>query len=69
VVERFLDLLAAADIECALRLVAADIEYENVSLPTAHGRERMRRLFGTGYERGGGSRSACTPSQLMAQPC
>jgi limonene-1,2-epoxide hydrolase len=54
VVERFLDLLAAADLEGALQLVAADIEYENVSLPTVHGRERMRRLFSAGYERGGG---------------
>jgi limonene-1,2-epoxide hydrolase len=54
VVERFLDLLAAADLEGALQLVAADIEYTNVSLPTVHGRERMRRLFSAGYERGGG---------------
>jgi limonene-1,2-epoxide hydrolase len=54
VVERFLELLAAADLEGALQLVAADIEYENVSLPTVHGRERMRRLFSAGYERGGG---------------
>jgi limonene-1,2-epoxide hydrolase len=54
VVERFLGLLAAADLEGALQLVAADIEYENVSLPTVHGRERMRRLFGAGYQRGGG---------------
>jgi limonene-1,2-epoxide hydrolase len=54
VVERFLELLAAADLEGALQLVAADIEYENVSLPTVHGRERMRRMFSAGYERGGG---------------
>jgi limonene-1,2-epoxide hydrolase len=54
VVERFLALLAAADLDGALQLVAADIEYENVSLPTVHGRERMRRIFGAGYERGGG---------------
>jgi limonene-1,2-epoxide hydrolase len=54
VVESFLNLLAAADLEGALQLVAADIEYENVSLPTVHGRERMRRLFSAAYERGGG---------------
>jgi limonene-1,2-epoxide hydrolase len=54
VVESFLDLLAAADLEGALQLVAADIEYENVSLPTVHGRERMRRLFSAAYERGWG---------------
>jgi limonene-1,2-epoxide hydrolase len=54
VVERFLELLAAADLDGALQLVAKDIEYTNVSLPTVHGRERMRRVFGAGYERGGG---------------
>jgi limonene-1,2-epoxide hydrolase len=54
VVERFLELLGAADLEGAMKLVASDVEYENVSLPTVHGRERMRRLFSTGYERGGG---------------
>jgi limonene-1,2-epoxide hydrolase len=54
VVERFLACLAAADLEGALQLVAEDIEYENVSLPVVHGRERMRWLFGAGYERGGG---------------
>jgi limonene-1,2-epoxide hydrolase len=32
--------------------VAADIECENVSLPTVHG--RVRRLFSAGYERGAG---------------
>jgi limonene-1,2-epoxide hydrolase len=54
VVERFLQLLAAADLDAAMKLVAPDVEYENVSLPTVHGRERMRRLFGVGYRRGGG---------------
>jgi limonene-1,2-epoxide hydrolase len=54
VVERFLELLAAGDLEGALQLVAPDVEYENVSLPAVHGRERMRRLFTAGYERGGG---------------
>jgi len=54
VVERFLGLLAAADLDGAMELVAPDVVYENVSLPTVHGRERMRRLFSAGYERGGG---------------
>jgi limonene-1,2-epoxide hydrolase len=54
VVERFLELLAAADLDAAMKLAAPDVEYENVSLPTVHGRERMRRLFSAGYRRGGG---------------
>ena len=54
VVERFLELLGAADLDGALQLVAPEVEYENVSLPTVHGREHMRRLFSAGYERGGG---------------
>jgi limonene-1,2-epoxide hydrolase len=54
VVGRFLELLGAADLDAAMKLVASDVEYENVSLPTVHGRERMRRLFSAGYERGGG---------------
>jgi limonene-1,2-epoxide hydrolase len=37
-----------------MELLAADVEYTNVSLPTVHGRERVRRLFRAGYERGGG---------------
>lgn len=57
VVERFLDLLQRNDIAGAMELVAVDVEYENVGLPTVHGRERMRRLFealvrpaGAGFE-------------------
>jgi hypothetical protein len=69
VVERFLELLAAADLEGALQLVAADVEYENVSLPTVHGRERMRRLFSARTSAAEGSRSTCTPSRLMARLC
>jgi len=44
-VERFLDLLCAKDIEGAVELLAVDVEYANVGLPTVYGRERVRRLF------------------------
>lgn len=56
-VERFLDLLCAKDINGAVDLLAADVEYVNVGLPPAHGRERVRRLLratlglsGAGFE-------------------
>jgi limonene-1,2-epoxide hydrolase len=45
VVERFLDLLRAGDIDGAADLLGADVEYTNVGLPTVRGRERVRRLF------------------------
>jgi limonene-1,2-epoxide hydrolase len=45
VVERFLDLLRARDVDGAMDLLAADVQYENAGLPTIHGRERVRRLF------------------------
>jgi limonene-1,2-epoxide hydrolase len=57
VVERFLELLGAGDVDGAVELLSADVEYENVGLPTVHGRERIRRLFratlgrpGAGFE-------------------
>jgi limonene-1,2-epoxide hydrolase len=46
VVERFLSLLRAKDIDGAAKLLAEDVEYVNVGLPTVHGRERVRRLGG-----------------------
>lgn len=56
-VERFLDLLRAEDVDGAAELLAADVEYVNVGLPTVHGRERVRRLLratlgldGAGFE-------------------
>ena len=56
-VQRFLDLLCAKDIDGAADLLAGDIEYANVGLPTVHGRERVRRLLratlglaGAGFE-------------------
>jgi limonene-1,2-epoxide hydrolase len=45
VVERFLALLCAKDIDGASDLLAADVEYVNVGLPATHGRERVRRLL------------------------
>jgi limonene-1,2-epoxide hydrolase len=57
VVERFLDLLCQAEVQRATDLLAVDVEYENVGLPTVHSRERVRRLFevmarpaGAGFE-------------------
>ncbi len=57
VVERFLDLLRSEDFETAAGLLSEDVEYENVGLPTVHGRERVRRvlqatlgLSGAGFE-------------------
>jgi limonene-1,2-epoxide hydrolase len=45
VVERFLELLRLGDVDSAVELLAMDVEYKNVGLPTVHGRERTRRLF------------------------
>lgn len=57
VVKRFLELLEAGDVDAAVELLAVDVRYENVGLPTVHGRERVRRLFrammrapGAGFE-------------------
>jgi limonene-1,2-epoxide hydrolase len=45
VVERFLDFLCEGDVDRAVALLAVDVEYENVGLPTVRGRERVRQLF------------------------
>jgi limonene-1,2-epoxide hydrolase len=57
VVQRFLDLLCLGKVDEAVELLAVDVRYENVGLPTVHGRERVRRLFraamrqpGAGFE-------------------
>jgi limonene-1,2-epoxide hydrolase len=57
VIERFLALLCAKDVDGASDLLAEDVEYVNVGLPTVHGRERVRRLLratlgraGAGFE-------------------
>ncbi len=44
IVERFLANLADGEIDAAVDLLASDVEYSNVSLPTVRGRERVRRL-------------------------
>jgi len=56
-VERFLDLLQTKDIEGATELLAIDVEYANVGLPTVHGRKRVRWVLraalgwaGAGFE-------------------
>lgn len=45
VVEAFLAALAASDLDAALELVADDLVYVNVGLPTIHGRDRLARAF------------------------
>jgi limonene-1,2-epoxide hydrolase len=44
VVVEFLRALAAYDIDAALDLVADDLVYSNVSLPTIYGRDRLERI-------------------------
>ena len=44
VVVRFLHALAALDVDGALGLVAEDLVYSNVSLPTLYGRARFERI-------------------------
>jgi limonene-1,2-epoxide hydrolase len=57
VVERFLELLRTKDVDGAVDLMAADVQYTNVGLPTMRGREPVRRAFratlgraGAGFE-------------------
>ena len=45
VVQDFLLALAANDLDGALALVADDVEYTNVSLPTIRGRAQIDRVF------------------------
>lgn len=56
-VERFLQLLAVSEIDAAADVLSADVVYTNVSLPTIHGRERVRAALratlgrqGVGFE-------------------
>jgi limonene-1,2-epoxide hydrolase len=44
VVVEFLRALAAYDVDAALDLVADDLVYSNVSLPTIYGRRRLERI-------------------------
>jgi limonene-1,2-epoxide hydrolase len=43
-VVEFLRALAAYDVDAALDLVAEDLVYANVSLPTIYGRDRLERI-------------------------
>jgi len=54
VVERFMEYLRRGDLDEAVALLAVDVRYENVGLPTVHGRERVRSLFAKGYDGGAG---------------
>jgi limonene-1,2-epoxide hydrolase len=45
VVEQFLECLRSGDIDGSVELLAADVRYTNVGLPTIRGRERVRRAF------------------------
>ncbi len=49
-----MEFLRRGDLDEAVALLAVDVRYENVGLPTVHGRERVRRLFARGYEDGAG---------------
>jgi limonene-1,2-epoxide hydrolase len=50
----FLRSLEAGQLDDALALLAEDVEYTNVSLPTIYGRRRIERLFRPAYEKLGG---------------
>ncbi len=45
VVEAFLEALAASDLEGAMSLLADDVVYTNVGLPTIRGRDRVERAL------------------------
>jgi limonene-1,2-epoxide hydrolase len=53
VVRSVLLALQAGELDSALELLADDVRYINVSLPTVRGRERVERLFRPAYARGG----------------
>src|SRR5689334_5861350 len=53
VVEAFLAALEAPDIDAAAGLLADDVEYTNVSLPSYHGRAKVEKLLRTWFERRG----------------
>ena len=45
-VESFLDALAASELDRAVSMLAEDVEYSNVGLPTIWGRLQVRRALG-----------------------
>jgi limonene-1,2-epoxide hydrolase len=46
IVRRFLGHLAAGDVDSAVDMLGAEVEYVNVSTPAIRGRERVRRVLG-----------------------
>lgn len=54
IVRAFLHALEAGELDRALELLADDVLYTNVSLPTIRGRSRVDRLFRPAYEKLGG---------------
>lgn len=48
-VRRFLELLQDGEVDAASELLADDVDYINVSLPTIRGRERTRRALSTAF--------------------
>jgi limonene-1,2-epoxide hydrolase len=53
IVRDFLESFAAGDLDHALSLLADDVAYTNVSLPTIHGAAAVERLFRRFERRGG----------------
>jgi limonene-1,2-epoxide hydrolase len=45
-VQTFIKHIEAKDIESALALCTDDIEYDNVPMPTAHGKDEVRQFLG-----------------------
>ena len=48
-VRRFLELLQDGEVDKATDLLADDVDYINVSLPTLRGRDRVLRALGTAF--------------------
>jgi limonene-1,2-epoxide hydrolase len=68
IVRSFLLALQAGELDQALALVADDIVYTNVSLPTIRGRARIDRLFRPALKSGrGGFRVHSTRSPPTAR--
>lgn len=53
VVRAFLDRLAEADVDGAVDLMASDVRYENVSMPTIHGGDKVLKAFKSMFKRRG----------------
>jgi limonene-1,2-epoxide hydrolase len=56
VVREFLLALQEGDLERSVPLLAEDVEWINVSLPTVHGRRAIERIFQVAQKGGGGFR-------------